>query len=77
MNTREHDVSSLIASKYQLNSVEEKWETVLLVLNRLRLEEGQLKESITEIQVEIASIKLKDSIRNLKIRDTVESANNY
>ena len=74
---REHDVSSLIASKYQLNSVEEKWETVLLVLNRLRLEEGQLKESITEIQVEIANIKLKDNIRNLKIRDTVESANNY
>ena len=43
----------------------------------MRLAEQQLKESINERQAEIADIKLKDSIRNLKIRDTVKIANKY
>ena len=46
-------------------------------MSRLRLVEERLKESITERQAEVAGIKLNDSIRNLKIKDTVEIANKY
>ena len=41
----------------------------------MRLAEERLKESINERQAEIADIKLKDSIRNLNIRDAVKIAN--
>ena len=41
----------------------------------MRLAEERLKESINERQAEIPDIKLKDSIRNLKIRDTVKITN--
>ena len=74
---REYDTSSLMTSKQQINSLNEKWETILSGLSRLRLVEERLKESITERQAEVAGIKLNDSMRNLKIKDTVEIANKY
>ena len=41
----------------------------------MRLAEERLKESINKRQAEIPDIKLKDSIRNLNIRDTEKIAN--
>ena len=46
-------------------------------MSRLRLVEERLKESIIERQAEVAGSKLNNSIRNLKIKDTVEIANKY